>query len=83
MTERLQVIMQSDAELTKEEINNFVFKGIKPNKKKKREDNQEINKEEKEKEKEKKINNKNEKNDKEEENHTNEKKAFITSIEQE
>ena len=44
MLDRLQNIMQSDKELTKEDINNFVFKGIKPDGSKKKDDNdKEIN----------------------------------------
>ncbi len=35
MMDRLQIIMQSDGEYTKEDINNYVFNGIKPKKKKK------------------------------------------------
>jgi RPA family protein len=34
MMDRLQIILQSDGEYTKEEINDFVFNGKKPKKKK-------------------------------------------------
>ena len=45
MMDRLQNIMQSDKELTKEDINNFVFKGIKPDDNKKKDDNDKENNE--------------------------------------
>jgi len=43
MLDRLQNIMQSDKDLSKEDINNFVFKGIKPENKKKDDNDNEIN----------------------------------------
>jgi hypothetical protein len=66
MMDRLQYIIKSDGEYTKEEINDYVFKGIKPKKK---------NKEEQSKSEE------NEKEEKEENNNNNN-PAFITSLKQ-
>lgn len=44
MLNRLTYIMQSGGGYTKEEVNNYVFKGIKPQKKKKENNNNHSNK---------------------------------------
>ncbi len=74
MMERLEYIMKSDGEYSKEEINDYVFKGIKPKKKKKEDQNKiEENNE---------VNNDKNENEEEAENNNNNGNAFITSLKQ-
>ena len=77
MMDRLQLILHSDGEYTKEEVNDYVFKGIKPKKKKKEEQNK--NEENND------INNEKENNEdknKENEDEYNDDNAFITGLPQ-
>ena len=91
MMDRLQIIMQSDGEYTKEDINNYVFNGIKPKKKKndeqnKEEENKDENNEKENKdennEKENKGNNEKTKEGEEDNGEYNGNNAFITSLQQ-
>ena len=70
MLERLQAIMKSEGNYTKEEVNNYVFKGIKPQRKNKEEKNEENN-------------NNNNEDDKMDEGKNNGNNAFITDLKQE
>ncbi len=77
MMDRLQLILHSDVEYTKEEVNDYVFKGIKPKKKKKEEQNknEENNGTNNEKEN-------NEDKNKENKDENNDDNAFITGLPQ-
>ena len=77
MMDRLQLILHSDGEYNKEEVNDYVFKGIKPKKKKKEEQNK--NEENND------INNEKENNEdknKENQDEYNDDNAFITGLPQ-
>ena len=80
MMERLQNILHTDEEFTKEEVNDYVFKGIYPKKMKKDEQNK--NEENKDVNNEKETEEKNNKEKKEDEDEYNGNNAFITSVPQ-
>ena len=83
MMNRLQAIFQSDGEYTKDEVNDYVFKGVKPKKKKKEEQNKsDMNNDENNNQNENENNEKNENNENNDENKKNGDNAFLTSLPQ-